>query len=53
MHSYRFYDDTGKTLYLYTIFDPVDDLQSKLNNKKIELTIQYACEVFWEEVDKP
>lgn len=50
MHSYRFFDETGKTLYLYTLIDPVEDIQSKLNNKKIELTIEYKCEVFYEEV---
>lgn len=51
MHSYRFFDETGKTLYLLKIFDPVDDLVSRLLAKKIELTIEYHCEVFYEEVE--
>lgn len=48
-HNYRFFDEPGKTLYFFTVFEPVIDLQSKVNNKKIELTIEYGCDVFYEE----
>lgn len=50
MHQYRFFDDTGSTLHLYTIYEPVDDLITKLLSRKVELIFAHHCEVFYEEI---